>query len=415
MATFHVYVEGADDASPAGIRRVAQAVSQRFGLPSDQLVQRLSGGRFRVKANVDRVTAESFVRALNECGAKASIEASDGATVAAVEQRKTSSGSMPPLNVARKASPSTPPPNQPAARAQNSSLPPATQAARPANSSLPPATRQGSSSLPPANRTPSGPLPAQPRTTSKNSMQSGLAAAFGSERAQSESEFSALGEGALSLASLDGDDAGPANNEQFAPVEKYEPPPAAPAAVAKAQPAQAPVDRFRPPDAEEAEQLVDLAADEVAARAERAQKASLPPANLSAPGQGRFGRVESAPVTTLEEKEPHPPARFAAGVFLAILIGFIPAHVVAAARESSAFRAIDAQIESTQQSAVSDEEQYKALDGFRAGQLAKKEAERKSIAMMAMAIWAVAGAAVAYGFFFRVPWDKLGKKPDATP
>ncbi|HEY4054954.1 MAG TPA: hypothetical protein VGM39_00050 [Kofleriaceae bacterium] len=409
MATFHVYVEGTDDPSPAGLQRVAQAVSQRFGLSSDQLVQRLAAGRFRVKANVDRVTAESFVRALAECGARASIEASDGAAVAAVEPRKTSSGSMPPINVARKASPSQPPPNRP----QSSSLPPATQAARPQ-----------SSSLPPSNRPQSGQLPAQARTTSKNSMQSGLSAAFGTNRAQSESEFSALGEGALSLASLDGDDAGQAagTQEQFAPAVKYEPPPATPRTVTanKGAPAAAPLDLFRPPDAEEAEALVDIAADEVAARAEkadRASKASLPPANVvgNVPlSSQRFGRVDG-PITTLEEKEPSPIGRFAAGVLLAILLGFVPAHLVASSRETSAFRQIDTEIERTQQSAISDEDQYKALDGFRAGQLAKKQAEKKSIAMMAMAIWAVAAAAVAYGFFFRVPWDKLdGKKPEAT-
>ncbi|CAN5827993.1 hypothetical protein BH11MYX2_BH11MYX2_15850 [soil metagenome] len=399
MATFHVYVEGADDPSPAGLKGVAQAISQRFGLSSEQLVQRLAVGRFRVKANVDRVTAESFVRALAECGARSTIEPSDGAAVAAVEPRKTSSGSMPPINVARKASPSTPPPAGPAARAANSSLPP-------------------------TNRPQSGTLPAQSRTTSKNSMQSGLSAAFGGDRAQSESEFSALGSGgSLSLSSLDGDDAGvSAHEEQFAAAVKYEPPPPAPRTVTgnKSQPSAAPVDLFRPPDAEEADALVDLAADEVVARAEkadRAQKASLPPANVSGAnlplGAQRFGRVDG-PVTTLQEKEPTPPGRFAAGVLLAILLGFLPAHLVASSRERSAFRQIDAEIERTQQSAVSDEDQYKALAGFRAGQLAKKEAERKSIAMMAMVIWAIAGAAVAYGFFYRVPWDKLGTKPEAT-
>ncbi|HEY4179948.1 MAG TPA: hypothetical protein VGM90_24065, partial [Kofleriaceae bacterium] len=267
----------------------------------------------------------------------------------------------------------------------------------------------------------------QARTTSKNNMQSGLAAAFGTNnRAQSESEFSALGAGnSFSLASLDGDDAGQGANgeEQFAAAVKYEPPPATPRTVTgnKSQPSAAPVDLFRPPDAEEAEALVDLADDEVVARAEkadRAAKASLPPTNVSgsnAPlGPKPFGRVDAAPVTTLDEKEPTPRGRFAAGVFLAILLGFLPAHLVASSREKSTFRQIDAEIARTQENAVSDEDQYKALDGFRAGQLAKKEAERKSIAMMAMAIWALAGAAVAYGFFFRVPWDKLGTKPSTT-
>src|SRR5690606_23402455 len=105
-----------------------------------------------------------------------------------------------------------------------------------------------------------------------------------------------------------------------------------------------------------------------------------------------------------------PRARFAAGVILAILLGFVPAHLIAAAREDAAFRAIDAQIEATQRAATTAD-MYAQLDKFRAAQLARKESERQMIALTPMLIWAPAGAGPAYLWFRRIPWDQLGARP----
>lgn len=393
---FHVYVEGASDASPDGLRKLAQAISQRYGLSSADLLTRLTAGRFRVKANVDKVTAETYMRALQEVGARVTVE-----------------------EALERAQPSTPPANE---RTGASSLPPA-NAARPGGSSLPPANRantpalgaaqrSGASSLPPANAA----RPAQPP------LQSGLAAAFSSStRAQSEGGFDALG-GALSLSSVDGteDEAAPASAAFAPPPESSAPVVVMTPAAAKSKPAAQPLDLFAPPDAEEAEAKVELATDEIE---HRAKKMSVPPANVvasapaSAPNTPAMRRSApsiqppNVPVSRPAAAD-MPRGRFAAGVLLSILLGFVPAHLIAASRESSASAAIDANVVSTQNNAVEDEEAYRALDGFRAAQLAKKKSDKRTFAWQSMLIWAVVGAGVAYVYFRRIPWP--APKPDAS-
>ncbi len=254
-------------------------------------------------------------------------------------------------------------------------------------------------------------------------MQSGLAAAFGA-RAQSESGFDALGSGALSLSSVDGNDEGPApTGGAFAPPPEpvavtLAPDPKPVPKPGKAAPSQ-PLDLFAPPDAEEAEAKVELAADEIE---HRAKKMSTPPVGVpvaAPPGQSQPLSVPNTPAMRRSNPSMQPPSipassalaeemprgRFAAGVVLSILIGFVPAHFVAATRESTAFNKIDATVTATQ-SSVEDEDGYRALDGFREAQLAKKKSERNTIAWQSMLIWAVVGAGAAYVYFRRIPWSK---------
>lgn len=422
MASFHVYVEGAVDSSAEGTRKLAQAISQRYGLPAADLLTRLAAGRFRVKANVDKVTAEAYVRALQEVGARVVVEEALERATSDVSGR-SSSGSVPPMNLRGS---TMPPRTEPAApRPSSSSLPPANRASTPAlgtgqrsGASLPPTNRtttppqgapqrSGASSLPPQSAAPSRPAPA---------MQSGLAAAFGA-RAQSESEFGALGSGALSLSSVDGssDEPPAASPGGFGPPPEAVAVSLAPDPVpAAAKPKTQPLDLFAPPDAEEAEAKVELAADEIA---HRAKKMSTPPTGVpvestpaSVPNTPAMRRSNpsiqppsvspSAPATSVGDM---PRGRFAAGVLLAIILGFVPAHLVAASRETKAFAKIDAQITATQ-NAVEDEDAYRALDGFRSVQLAKKQSEQRTIAWQSLLIWAVVGAGVAYVYFRRIPW-----------
>ena len=382
MATFHVYVEGPVDRSPEGIRKLAHAISQRYGLPSADLITRLEAGRFRVKANVDRATGEAYVRALQEIGAKVALESA------------TSSAPRP-------ATPSAPPANQ-----RSATLPPANQ--RSGSTSLPPANqRSGSTSLPPATARPS-----------QQNFESGLSAAFTTkERAQSESEFGALGASSFSLASLDGNDEGMATEAGFAPPPAPEPVAPPPPVVAAKKPsgASAPIDLFRPPDAEEAEQEIGLHAEVVA---ERASRPSLPPVTApvetpvlglpNTPAHRRNAPVALEPAPVLRSEPAVPQGRFVVGVVLSILLGFVPAHLIASAREKSAFAAIDNQIVITQ-NAVDNQDSYNALDGYRANQLARKHSERRSIAIMALVIWAAVGGGLAFVYFKKLPWDKLGK------
>jgi DNA-binding GntR family transcriptional regulator len=102
-----------------------------------------------------------------------------------------------------------------------------------------------------------------------------------------------------------------------------------------------------------------------------------------------------------------PRARFAAGVLLAIALGFVPAHIVASLREDQAYRPIDTRVIATQ-AAVDSQASYDALDAFRTQQLDAKRGARNTIALTALLIWAAAGGVVAYVWFRRVPWARLG-------
>lgn len=422
MDLFHVYVE-APDRSPETVQHLAEAISQRYGVPAADLATRLAAGRFRVKANVDRATAETYAAALAESGAIVKIEdavpTQPVPIVAPPAPESVAPGARAPKPsgayavVKRPSQPSVPPVNEPAPRPSHSALPP-----RESRTSTPPAgvPRPTSSSLPPPNR----PAP---------QMASGLSAAF-TESAQ-PTDLGALSSDALSLSSLDGKETGSqtAITEDIAPPSvSFAPPAQGAAKPAKPRPKDEPVDLFAPPDADEAKLQVELATDEIehrqaraaAAAAASAAEAATPPAGtpIAAPvttpqlssAKKKLTPVPGVPVTVAAEAQETPRARFAAGVIVAILVGFVPAHFIAASREASAFDAVDKAVIETQAGAV-DPDSYARLDEFRDKQLSYKESRKFSIAWQSMLIWAVVGGAVAYAWFYRVPWDKLGKKP----
>ncbi len=472
MSAFHVYVESPVDRSPAGIERLAIAISKKYGLPVPDLIKRMSAGRFRVKANVDAATADTYARALEEVGARVKVEEARPsepslpivppepaakAPPVPVEPRKkppTLPGDKPsrggrysvspppsasrtavpgarsntPGAEQRLAAPSSGPPREahersqlmPPSRASAPSLPPAT--VKPASDEVDPfgdlelsaptgTGRPMSGSLPPVNSSPPAGVP----RASNPAYQSGLSAAY-SQQVPVTSDLGALGEDALSLSSLDGEDAvgidgpfdvrspsssmpasiGPAP-ESASPVKFASKPNSAPVVARTATPA--PLDMFAPPDAEEAEQIVNLAPAEARPEPKPAQTPALgvPKTTRKAPVQG----VTMGGVAVAET----PRSRIIAGVVLAILIGFIPAHLIASMRENSAFQKIDDQIIATQ-AAADTPEMYATLDAFRDAQIDRKKSERRSIALTSMLIWAVIGAGVAYVWFRRIPWDR---------
>jgi hypothetical protein len=100
-------------------------------------------------------------------------------------------------------------------------------------------------------------------------------------------------------------------------------------------------------------------------------------------------------------------ARLIAGVVLAIVVGFLPAHLVAGMRERSAFGAIDSKVAAVQAAATAPDS-YAALDAFRAEQLDDKRGARRMIVLTSLLVWAAVGGVLAYVWFRRVPWDRLG-------
>lgn len=103
-------------------------------------------------------------------------------------------------------------------------------------------------------------------------------------------------------------------------------------------------------------------------------------------------------------------ARFAVGVFAALLIGFLPAHILAVVREGSALGAIDEGVRA-EQAQVSDIDEWNALDEFRASQLERKQSALTSIALSSLLLWAAAGGGLAFVWFRKIDWH-LYRSPD---
>ncbi len=216
------------------------------------------------------------------------------------------------------------------------------------------------------------------------------------------------------------------------------------------------MDRFAPPGAEAADIVVELADDELERKARKrrsvphmappeavdrpshtsgpepaarrsAPSLSPPPAELPAASRPSHGSATMpavpAPMTPVLAMHPRPAPgvprtrlathhmlgsprwRFAAGILLAIVLGFIPAHVVASIQEDRAFRPIDARVVAAQV-AVDTMRGYDALDALRADQLDAKQSAQRRIIATSMLLWFAAAGALGYVWFRRVPWDR---------
>ena len=423
MATYHVFIERAREPGARGEQALAAAVAERYGLPADQIAARLAAGRMRVKTNVDRATADTFAADLERLGAVCAIvDVATGEPVAPVVK---------PSAPARAATPALPPRATPAP-ATASALPPRTTPAPATASALPPRATPApaTTSAPPPRAPTPAPVVDAPPARPSGAFSSGLSAAFSADANSGAADLGALSSGEFALSALDGtDDAGPGSSDAGLPAS-FGPPapsdaglpasfgPASPAmgaTGATGAPAQAPIDLFAPPDAESEPEL-DVAVDV------RAERRAAPPVAAAEPSPRR-GPLAAA---MAEEASPAPVVqrggalaqwvadarvRLAAGVVVAILVGFLPAHVVASMREGSAFAEVDrelARAQSKQQ--VVTIEHWNELDATRAKALARKEDKQRDIALASMLLWALVGAGVAYVWFRVIDWYRLGAR-----
>ncbi|MBA3501410.1 MAG: hypothetical protein H0T65_13685 [Deltaproteobacteria bacterium] len=238
-----------------------------------------------------------------------------------------------------------------------------------------------------------------------------MSAGFGDA---AQSDLGALGDGSLSLASLDGE-AAPAASNQFETSQAALPPeekptvsfaPQKPKTAEAAAPRKKPgpskaMDLFAPPDAGDQDLVVDFATEEKDDRA--AKRASAPEDTASTPAPSTTRRtpvsMQAADAPAYGTNAPQfSRAHFVVGVVVALAIGFVPAHLVANMREKTAFAQIDNQVAAAHESADSSE-MYAALDGAREKLLDDKESKRSMIALTSMLLWAVISAGVAFAFF----------------
>lgn len=384
MAAFHVFVEGATDGSAGGLSKLATAIANHYGLPAADLLARLQKGRFRVKGNIDRATAETYVRDLEQLGARCTIEAAT-----AENSQRTTPIPFPAVK---------PPANAPA-------------------SALPPRT-----STPPAN-------------TSNTPFASGLSAAFSGEAPAADLGALGRADAAFSLSTVDGADDQKGAGDSFGPPAggglpaSIGPAPqksaGAKADAKAAKPKDEPLDMFAPPEMQGDELTVDLATDEPDPR----KRASTPPPMADAAPATASGKIPVTPATqklpTTRASQPSmqvPNApvdvvapsklgplgdervRFAVGIFLAIILGFVPAHFVAKMREESAYETIDKKVIVAQQ-AADTMDTYATLDRLRADQLARKEGEKRNAAIIGFVVWALVGGGLGFVWFKKIPWD----------
>nr|HEX4319036.1 hypothetical protein [Kofleriaceae bacterium] len=402
VETFHVYVVGSKDPTSEGLARVAEAIAMHYGIAADDLLGRLTRGRFRVKTGVDRATADQYHRDLDKLGARVAIEPASPAD-------RSSGTSLPPPNKPRT---TTPPPI----------LPP-----RP----------DGAISAPSQRPTP---LPAVPRTTTPPPS-SGLAAAFSGEvHVQDLSAFDKMDN--IALSSIDGVQDQPIESSQYSSasfgpaMDLAKPTPLPPPPTSRpSRPQNAPVEQdFRPPGADEEDMKMDVAPDELEYRARRRTPVSVQSMNTTATpvGPGAAG-VPAPPLTNslgspMLAPKPRPsqgiagavvrPAgklgplgdervRFAVGVVLALALGLVPAHLIAGSWEKSSYHSIDNRLEHEQETALESPEAYQTLDAARDHALADKKDTRRDVAIIGMLLWLAAAGGLGFVWFKRIPWDRF--------
>jgi hypothetical protein len=437
---FDVFVEGPVEPSPGAVRKLAETIAAKYGLSADDFAARLARGRVRVKAKVDRNTAEAYVKSLAKVGARCTVEPARGGDASAPINRaatppvgipvtrRPASGvptdsrhTTPPIGMraatpsqgTRTASPSggvpvraqTPPAGVPMTRVQQTQTP--GRGVATARPNVPrSATLSDTPLRPPAPyvaarfKTPSTELQRQ----SSQPIASGLAAATTGPIDTNLGALEHAEAGALTLSSLDGhaDIAmAPESSGSFGPSVEldngpYAPAPSTPTKPNADRPSNEPLDLFAP---------IDDGADfkvEVAPEDDFARKQSMPlPKPDAAPPPLRASTPIPAP-TPAKRSKLGPLAdlkvRFAAGVVAAILVGFVPATIVASIREHSTYRALDEQYLKEAETSQDPDLEAKFLD--------KKRSERRGIALTSLLIWALAGGGVAYVWFRRVPWDR---------
>ena len=341
------------------LARVAAAIAARYGLPPAELSFRMAGGRFRVKSGIDRETAERLLADLEAMGARCTIEDASGQPVSRNQPEKAGS--------------------------------------------------------------PGG----QASQTAATGYQSGLAAAMHASSTPQDLGVLDKNSSGFSLTTLDGEDEdeGPPPGQEAVPT--YD------------------ASAFAPPESQTKEDHLQLAIDPKRSRRPASAPVTMAAENLApvvdlasspastVPGTGA-GPVAVLPpvdpqrsITTSTRRAvvpqragksgqilgqlrellgPRPRIRFATGVLLALLVGFLGAHIFASIREGSVYDRIDHEV-TAEQDSVTTIEEWNQLDSSRQIHLGKKQSARRNIALGGIFVWILVGAGTSYLWFRRIDWD----------
>src|SRR4051794_2083801 len=113
-------------------------MAARYGVPADEIYTRLSKGRFRVKANVDKATADEYARDLQAVGARVAIEPASPSVVPPPLAATPAHNARPRTSSLPSPRPLTPPSRAQAQPSPRSALPPHPQSGTPRPLTSPP-------------------------------------------------------------------------------------------------------------------------------------------------------------------------------------------------------------------------------------------------------------------------------------
>ncbi len=449
---YNVYVERPRSPAPGAVAKLAQAMATHYGIAAGELERRLASGRFRVKGNVDRVTADSFAGDLARLGAVVLVSPVEDtpppAPVSGPAAVAPGPVSLQQPRVAAPIKPAAPAVAAPAVAAPAVATP---AVAAPAVAAPAPARPQYTSGLSAAAAAPSdeagmgalaGELPltlsmlddSDDLSSSGSRSAVGLPASFGPPP-----DTMGGGPGDDIDVSMDDDDDAPAlepdrllaeraahDGAGGAPRQVGLPAsfgPAAGMADLGSRPSSGgpaltgPTDLFAPP---EATAELEFALDVEPQR--KKKQASIPP-----PVAAHEPATATPPAPTPRSSGAHPVARppgepawrsygrdervrFVAGVVIAAALGAVPAMLISSVRERSAFAELDGKLEDRQE--VEKHLNWDGLDRVRTSFIERKRAERQSIALTSLLIWAVISGGVAWLWFRKIDWDRvLGPAP----
>ena len=336
---------------------LARAIADRYGIPVDDLTTRLSAGRFRVKGNVDRATADTYAQDLARLGALCTIVAAEAPAelVPAVSLPRVERAPAPAAPLPARATPSA-------------SWPPT-------DVEIPQELGALSGQFPLTLSTLDGATEDEARASRKVKLPASFAPPPDGGGDRSDDVPAAAPGGA---------------------VEMFDP--------------------FAPPEAQADAPELTLAVDRAPRRSAAPPPASSPPSaavapmsepstTLAAPAPPPMA-APAAAGAGLKGVLRDDARRLIAGAVLAVAIGAVPALLIGGARERATFAQLDGELEK-RQSEILTREAWDGLDRVRAGYVERKRGERQSIAITSLMIWAALSGGFTWLWFRKLDWPRL--------
>jgi hypothetical protein len=386
--SYQVFIERTAETTPEAARKVATAIAARYKIPAEAILSRLAKGRFRVKANLERDAADKFKEYLESIGALCTLVDASGQVVA-----RSRALSQPPADMSDEDSDqfmalqTPPPPDMPR------------ESTNPQNSAL--------GGAGPAGQQMSSPLAGAGPSKAGQPFESGLSAASGG----SQTDLGALsvGEG-FQLASLDDSADQPSKAPKPAPVDISDADAFLPPEMGKDKEMSLEVDMAEPPAPRPSSQP---SLDEDESFAASSSSHHIPAASSSQRLlQMDDDEIEAAPAARqssggfLQQLGGNDRMRFAVGIALALVIGFVPAHFVASASEGSKYQPVLKDLKA-EYAAATTVDSWNDLDDLRKNATEQLAQRQRNVFITALAIWLALGAALAFLWFRAIRWERF--------